>query len=331
MKKIKTPEAWNIEKGNNSVIVAIVDTGVDYTHPDLKANMWISPDGSYGYDFVDNDNNPMDTHGHGTQVAGVVGAVADNGIGICGVAWKVGIMAVRVRATLEMRYDMVARGIRYAVDNGARIINLSLLHGSGNYGDMRRAIDYAYGKGALIVESAGNSNIELESEPQILHDKVTYVAGADRNDLKATSSSYGTRVDVCAPFYATTVGLNGTYVRERGGTSYSAPYVAGLAGLLLSHYPALTNDQLRQCVRAAADNIDALNPRYSGKLGAGRINVYRALTEAVPVTVTTTITESGTTRVTTITTSIPEFSNVKVTASFTVLTILIVMSKRAMK
>jgi len=288
LRKIMAPEAWSIERGRRSVIVAIVDTGVDYSHPDLRSNMWTALDGTYGWDFVDNDKDPMDTDGHGTMVAGVVAAVSNNGIGIAGVAWNVSIMAVRVRADMKgpTYYAKVAQGIRYAADRGAKVINLSLLHGSGSYESMRQAISYAYDKGILLVESAGNQNADLVKEPNILHKNVMYVAGTDQNDVKALGSSFGARVDVCAPYYAMTTALGAEYVMN-GGTSMSAPYVSGLAALLFSENSTLTNDEVRQIIKTTADDIDSVNPNHVGKLGSGRINAYRALARQRSITATT--------------------------------------------
>lgn len=313
--KIMAPESWSVEKGSSSVIVAVVDTGVDYRHPDLEANMWTAPDGAHGWNFVENDSDPMDTYGHGTEVAGVIGAVCNNEIGVCGVAWNIRIMAVRVESGSETDYNLVAEGIRYAANHGARIMNLSLIGGSSGYRRMQDAINYAYSKGVLLIQSAGNGDEDISNRSDVSPGKVMYVAGTDPNDRKA-QSNFGAIVDVCAPYNATTT-LKDSHYGDGAGTSFSAAYVTGLAALLFSHYPSLTNDQVRQIIRSTADNIDSLNSGYAGKLGSGRINAYRALT-AVDISLEITVTGSTTTYMTSTTTRVPEFSNLGPITVFTI-------------
>lgn len=155
---MNAPVAWDRTTGSNSVIIAIVDTGVDYTHPDLAPNMWHNASNEVGYDFGDGDNDPMDIQGHGTHMAGVVGAVGNNATGVTGINWNVKIMAVKVVGinALSAPTSTVANGIRFAADNGARVINMSF-GAPGIYSQtIVDAINYAYSKGAVIIASSGN-------------------------------------------------------------------------------------------------------------------------------------------------------------------------------
>lgn len=316
--QIFAPQAWDVTKGSASVIIAVVDTGVDWDHPDLAANIWVNTkerldgidndnngyiDDIRGWDFVDNatspavgedantpDNNPMDFDGHGTYVAGLAAGVTNNAVGIGSVGWNCKIMPLRVGWRQSNgegvgRSDWMAKAFIYAADNGASVINLS--YGSSEVvGDAAR---YAYNKGALVVTSSGNDNTSstdsfLNTLPFVIN-----VAALSDKDKKANYSSFGPWVTVSAPggdiFSVNPAGLlttsfNNTYARVRG-TSFAAPLVAGLAGLLKAQNPqARPGDILIQIVETA-DHIDALNPGYEGRLGSGRINAFRAVTEKV--------------------------------------------------
>jgi subtilisin family serine protease len=238
--------AWRQTTGAD-VTVAIIDSGVDLGHPDLAPNLWTNPgeitangvdddgngyvDDVHGYDFVDNDGTPQDANGHGTHVAGILGARGDNGIGGAGVAWQAGLMAIRVldgqaRGTTAA----VASGIRYAVDNGARIVNLSLA-GPTSTPDLQEAVRYARGRGVLIVVAVGNDGVDLTNSPTYPaaygEDNVLGIAATTRDGGLSTVSDYGPGADIGAPGeQILSTALGGGY-EWRTGTSMAAPEVAG--------------------------------------------------------------------------------------------------------
>ncbi|MDI6735566.1 MAG: S8 family serine peptidase [bacterium] len=288
---IDAPEAWDIHTGSG-VTIAVIDTGVDWDHPDLANNIWsnsgeisgngIDDDGNgyiddtRGWDFADNDNNPMDYHGHGTHVAGIISAVTNNSQGVAGVGWANKIMPVKMFPSATD--DAIGNAIKYAVDNGARVLSNSWGYTSpGVFPNVvKDAIDYADSSGSLVIFAAGNDNSSSLYYPGA-YDKVIGVASTTHNDTKSSFSNYGDWVDVSAPgssIYSTLWNDTYTYM---SGTSMACPFVSGLAGLLFSLYPAWTNTLVRQRIENTTDDIDALNPGYEGKLGTGRINAYTAI------------------------------------------------------
>jgi subtilisin family serine protease len=314
--QIKAPQAWDIAKGDSNVVVAIIDSGTDWDHPDLAANIWRNVDEVIdgvdndnngfiddirGWDFVDNltdvapgedgdepDNNPMDFGGHGTHTAGLAAARTDNGVGVAAVSWNVKVMPLRVgwRNTANVGrigFSWVAEAFIYAADNGAHVANLSA--GSSNI--VADAARYAFEKGVVITVAAGNENREY-GYPLARTPFAIAVAALDDLDRKASYSTYGDWVKVSAPGgdenrvrpdILSTM-FNDSYIRFHG-TSMAAPLVAGVAALVRSMHPDWSASQVTFQVVETADNIDALNPGYVGKLGTGRINAYRAVTETV--------------------------------------------------
>lgn len=311
--------AWDITQGSHEIIVGIVDSGVDLDHPDLADNIWINEDeiadngidddengyvdDVYGWDFVgatfdpiipDNDPDQDAGSDHGTHVAGVSAAVGNNGIGVTGMAWNLKIMVTKHSSDDESNsiwygYD----GIVYCADNGADIINCSW--GGSTYSKFGQdLIDYAYEKGALVVGAAGNDTQEASYDPPDFnppfypsgYKHVLSVAATDNNDRFTSYSYYGTTIDVTAPgsaILSTVPEDQGSYTRL-SGTSMASPLVAGLAGLVKSVYPDMTSDQITKQIQFTADNIDEVgdNARYVryGGIGTGRVNAYRAVTEA---------------------------------------------------
>ena len=278
---IDAPEAWDINRGNSNVIVAVIDTGIDLNHPDLWTN--ILPRGTEDWDFADaSDLVPEDTDGHGTHVAGTAAAV-DNTTGVIGVAPKCRIMPLRVNLTSGMNQNR-ADAINYvatqasANPNRRYVINCSWKM-SGDHAGVHNAIINAVNKNVIVVFAAGNANQNIDVTPQYpaVYPEVISVAATDQKDVRASFSNYGTKVDVSAPgvnIYSTYPNDTYTYMN---GTSMASPHVAGLAALILSRNPTLSNIQVRQIIENNCDNIDAKNPGYVGKLGKGRINAYRAL------------------------------------------------------
>jgi len=262
--KVQAPAAWDITRGSSSVRIAIVDTGVQYNHPDLSGKVVL------GHDYVDGDNNPYDGNGHGTHCAGIAAAVTNNGTGIAGMAPNASILAVRVldnngSGTL----DAVANGIIYAADNGAKVISLSL-GGSAGSTTLQNAVDYAWNKGAVVVAAAGNSGTNLPSYPAYYSNAIA-VAATTSSDVKASYSNWGSWVDVAAPgssIYSTYP--TNTYT-SLSGTSMATPHVAGLAGLLAAQ--GRSNSNIRAAIQNTADAISGTGTYWT----YGRINAYRAV------------------------------------------------------
>lgn len=282
--KIQAPQAWDTETGKGSVVIAILDTGVDYDHEDLAGNMWKDSSSYYGYDFVNVDNYPNDDHSdsHGTHCAGIAAAVTDNSTGIAGVSWKSKIMAVKVLDSLGwgILSDEID-GINYAANQGADIISMSF--GATVYppipSDMERdAINDAYNQGCLLVAASGNDNQPYVAYPAA-YDNVIAVGASnlsdERCDYPLWSSNYGTELDVVAPgndILSTTIG--DTYA-SLGGTSMATPFVSGLAALIWSHNSALTNVDVRDTIISSAYDIGSSG--WDKYTGYGRINAEEAL------------------------------------------------------
>ena len=315
-------EQWGLEKirwedaradagASREILIAIVDSGIEYTHPDLSENIWINAaewdgvpgvdddangyvDDVRGWDFTDaptlpgtgdyliRDNDPMDESGHGTHVAGIVGAAADNGIGVAGVFPHGKLMALRAGLNLSfgslLEDDDVAAAIVYAADNRADVINMS-------WGDprmsplIRDVIQYAYGRGCVLVAAAGNERTEGLFFPAGL-DETLAVGASDASDQFAHFSNFGWNLDLLAPG----VGVISTYLsgqyKTLSGTSMAAPHVAGLAGLILSHHPDFSPEEVRW--RLVSSGEELYEPGWDPRSGYGRIDAVRALAEEAP-------------------------------------------------
>ena len=306
---MKLPQAWAIEKGDREVVIAIIDSGIDYRHDDLAPKAWINPgevpdndldddgngyiDDVYGWDFTDapnlqaegdyieGDDEPIDERGHGTHVAGIAGAMPDNGIGIAGVAWDCPLMAIRAGLSLggssRLQDDDSAAAIVYAADNGASVINMS-------WGSERRsfviqdAIDYAHARGVVLVAAAGNSQKAAAIFPAAYR-KVIAVASTEQNQQRFYQSNFGASVDIGAPGNVIlSTQINNQY-RLLTGTSMASPHVAGVAALILAKRPALTHEEVRHILINTADPVyqedsDVLDEKF---VGAGTVNAERAL------------------------------------------------------
>jgi len=303
---VDAPEAWDMEIGSPDVVVAIIDSGIDCTHPDLAAKIWNNTDeipgngidddhNGYiddvmGWDFYYNDSDPKDGLGHGTMCAGVAAASANNGIGIAGVCWKCTIMPIQGCNEGGGGYwDDNAMGIKYAADNDADVISMSW----GGYGVpniLRDAVNYAYGKGVFLCAGAGNDNKSTKFYPAA-YENVTAGAATNQNDKRCTEedwwpgggSNYGEWVDIAAPgnLIYTTLPTYHVYFNDYGykqnydygrGTSFATPMVAGVAALLLSKNPSLTPDEVKKLI---CENADPYNSTQY--IGTGRINAQKAL------------------------------------------------------
>jgi hypothetical protein len=270
--KIEADKAWNIQVGNSSVLVAVVDTGVYYRHPDLAPNYV-----ALGYDWVNGDNDPLDDHGHGTHCAGIITAAMNNSVGISGVA-QVSVMAEKALAYNGVGYeDDLANAIVHAVDQGAKIISCSW--GSSSDSQLLHdAVEYATSKGALVVAAAGNSGSSEKHYPAA-YPEVVAVTATNEKDKLASFSSYGDWVDVAAPGTSiVSTFLWNTYV-SMSGTSMACPHVAGVAALVWSQFPWMTNVQVRSQLLNTADDLGKAG--FDAYYGYGCVNARKAVAESV--------------------------------------------------
>ncbi len=312
---IDAPEAWDLEKGDSSITIAIIDKGIDWTHNDLAANIWLNPgedawsdpnnpstgngiddDGNgftddwKGWNIISDNGNSQDqsSDSHGTHCAGIAGAVTNNNIGIAGVSWNSKLMAVRAMYNSgSIPWSFAGPAIIYAADNGADIISMSF-GGTWSNSTLKAAVDYAYGSGCVLVAAMGNYNSEAGLIPATYSNTIA-VGATNTDDTRAKpgdwsnpseGSNYGNHIDVIAPgswIYST---LNNNQYGYKDGTSMATPMVAGLAALLLSRKPSLTNVQVRDLIRDYAedkvgDSEDT--PGFDKYYGYGRINADKSL------------------------------------------------------
>jgi subtilisin family serine protease len=267
--KIRMPEAWDFETGDPSVVIAVVDTGVDYTHPDLDDGKVIA-----GYDFVNDDSDAMDDHGHGTHCAGIAAANANDGVGVAGVAFGCRVMAVKVLDAWGSGWDTdVAEGIAFAADRGAKVISLSL-GGAGNSQVLHDAVIYARGKGCLVVCAAGNTADGSMQYPSGYPESFS-VAATDSSDTVAWFSTHNAEVDIAAPGVGVLSSVAGGGYATWSGTSMATPHVAGVAALVFSRYPSETADHVRTRLTAGASDLGAAG--RDDYYGSGRLDALKAL------------------------------------------------------
>lgn len=267
---VRAPQGWDMATGSPAVTIAVLDSGVQAAHPDLSAKL-VS-----GYDFVNGDSDPADDYGHGTRVAGIAAAITDNGQGVAGISWGARIMPVKVLNSYGSgTYANVAAGIRFAVDNGARVINLSLGGGSSST-TLLDAVNYAVGLGAVLVAAAGNSGGALYY-PAAYPDVVA-VGATDNLNVRAASSSHGPQLDLTAPgvgIYTTQLG--GGYAYE-SGTSAAAPFVSGAAAILIgipgNGFSSVVVEQMLESAKDLGD------PGFDEEYGWGLLQLDRALRRA---------------------------------------------------
>lgn len=289
LRLIGLEDAWDITTGAAEVIVAVLDTGADLTHPELAAKL------VPGYDFAFGDSIPADDHGHGSHVAGIVGAASDNGIGVAGVAWGSRIMPVKVFDESGTGTDSsVAEGICWAADHGARIINISGGTTAASH-LVRDAVAYAAGKGCLVIAAAGNG-YESGNVPQYpaAFPQVIAVGAVGHLDERARYSNTGAYLELVAPggnptgpsdpdndhwIYSTFYRGSGMSYADAAGTSVAAPHVAGLAALLWSANPALSAAEVRCLLARTAVDLGA--PGWDEAFGWGRIDAAAAVAAAM--------------------------------------------------
>ena len=284
---IDAPQAWGVTPGSPNVTVAVVDTGVWYTDTDIAANMWNNTDGSHGWNFILNNNNPMDSDSasgtyHGTGVGGVIAAVTNNNYLIAGVA-QVRVMALEALGPNgEGSSYNTSLAIKWAADHGARVINLSLGTNQTYVGptDIQLAINYAWGKGALVIAAAGNSGTNSLDYPASLPNVVS-VGAVDQTDTRASFSNYGTGLSISAPGVQILTLSASNEVHYLSGTSLATPYVSGVAALILSLEPTLTNVELWNILNTTAVPAQGTScstpPCYNTQYGWGIVNAWNAI------------------------------------------------------
>lgn len=275
---IKALGGWDWSTGGAEIIIAIIDSGVTADHEDLVNQ--VVP----GYNFVYDNNNTYDDNGHGTFVASIAAAETNNGKGMAGVSWHSKIMPIKVVSSAgQGTYTNIALGIRYAADQGARVLNLSL-GGSTPSFILEDACRYAFDKGCVIAVASGNSGGRV-LYPAAYDSDCLAVAATDANDIRASFSNIGPELDIAAPgvfvFGALFSPNEPDILNNYGwgsGTSFSTPYVAGAAALLLHYKPFLTNIQVMKLLRFTADDVNkSLYPGVDNYLGYGRINLATLL------------------------------------------------------
>jgi subtilisin family serine protease len=334
---IDAPQAWDVQTGSASVVVAVIDSGVDMAHEDLASRIWDNPgeipgnavdddangfvDDANGWDFFNNNNDPnpngagattaeeMGTVRHGTHVAGLIGAVGDNGVGVTGHAWSCQIMPVQVFNSGSTSSAIVMGAFEYARDNGADVINMSL--GGGYTETWNDPITLAYNMGITVVVAAGNDSFGdgaryfftdqpstwlspvCNDGPNFIDNHVLGVGATDSSDVCAffTNLDKSARefVDVMAPgvndystfYYNPPEGFNSRY-GFMSGTSQAAPVTAGLVALIKSQFPGFGPGAIIHQIRAGSENINAQNPTNIGFMGAGRINSANTLVDQPP-------------------------------------------------
>lgn len=265
--RIDAPNAWLTTTGHSNVTIAILDSGIDTSHPDLVAKL------VPGRNIYNNNDDTRDVFGHGTAVAGIAGAASNNGIGVASVAWGCGIMPIRISDTSGMATAAnIASGLSWAADHGARVANVSYyVTGSKTISSAAR---YFQSKGGVVVAAAGNYGVHetTPDDPYILT-----IGATDPQDVLYNYSNRGNNLDLVAPGNNTTTLLGGLY-GAGGGTSFAAPVVAGVAALMFSANPALTPAELVDILKRNADDLGPTG--WDSVFGNGRVNAAQAVTAA---------------------------------------------------
>lgn len=268
--KISAPTAWNSTTGSSSVIIAILDTGCDPTHPDL------APKYVPGWNFYDNNSDTHDVNGHGTAVAGAAAACSNNGTGVASLAWGCLVMPIRISdASGSASSSAMANGLVWAADHGARVANISY-NMVGWLTAVTTAAQYFASKGGVVTASAGNSGSGLtySDNPYVLT-----ISATDSNDSICSWSCFGTPIDLAAPGNGIYTTCNGGGYAAWAGTSFSAPIVAGVAALMISANPNLTGQQVHDLLEQSADDLGA--PGWDAYYGYGRVNAAKAVSLAL--------------------------------------------------
>lgn len=270
LSKVEAPLAWDLARGRSNIVIAVLDSGVMANHADLSGQ--ILP----GYDFVNGDSDPADDFGHGTAVAGTVVAAGNNSFGAAGVAFGCRVLPVKVvDASGFGSYSTIAQGIRYAVDQGARVINLSIA-GTAASAALQDAVNYAWGSNVIVVASAGNDGNSIPQYPAACQNVIA-VSALTSMDSLAGFSSFGSHIRLSAPgenIWTTQRTASSPFGAWRG-TSFASPIVAGAAGLVAAANPSLSNQRIGLILAESADDLGAAG--NDEQFGAGRVNLYKAI------------------------------------------------------
>lgn len=298
--------AWDITTGNDAITIAVLDSGLRMNHPEFTSRIWVNADelsdgldtdtngfvdDINGWDFVNDDNDPTDDHGHGTNVTGIIAATGDNNIGYSGVDWQCKIMPIKILDENNAGfYSNWIAGINYAVSKGAKIINMSV-GGSTYSAAMETAVDNAHANGIIITVSNMNFNNDTPYYPAA-YTKTIAVGSTDSDDTRSnpffwnvtSGSNYGSHIDVVAPgnfIFGLSHSSDTNYNGYWGGTSQAAPLVAGICSLILDQKPSLTPDEVKAVLRDTAEDMvgDPVEDTagFDNFYGAGRVNAYNAL------------------------------------------------------
>ncbi len=305
LRQINAPQAWSSVTDTTALVVAVIDSGIRLDHPDLATQVWVNSGETPG-NYIDDDGNgqiddvhgwhfyhgwtgttyvPMqdaniaDDYGHGTHVAGIIGAATNNNVGIAGVAWGARVLPVKVLNQYgDGWYSDIAAGIVYAVDNGANIINLSL-GGTVDSPVLREPIEYAQAHGVLVIAATGNTGGSVLYPAA--YDSVLAVAATDQSDQRAAFSNFGPEVDVAAPgvdIYSTWPWVTGYFTKS--GTSMAAPHVAGVAALVWTQWPQLSARQV--AIKIMLTAVDVGDVGWDTQTGFGRLEADRAVNQPPP-------------------------------------------------
>jgi thermitase len=309
---IEMENAWAIEQGDSSVIVAIIDTGVKWNHPDFNGRMWVNRaeipangldddanglvDDFQGWDFADKDADPMDENGHGTNIASIIGANANNTTGFAGMDWNCKLMNLKVMNQSNAYYSWWIEAIYYAVDHGAKVLNMSL-GGETESQALTDAVNYALSKNVIVVVGMGNNATNKVSFPANVPGVIA-VGSTDPDDTRsevfnwspASGSNFGPHISVVAPgsyIYGLSHKDNNDFNTYFSGTSQATAYVSGLASLLRAQLPDAINTEIKELIeKTAEDKVGDPSEDKEGKddyYGFGRINAYSALLVNAPL------------------------------------------------
>ncbi len=284
--RIGMPAAWDITRGSENIKVAVIDTGIDYNGEEFVGRKIVkgenfayckSARNKNGFCMSAPGRDPLDDHGHGTHVAGTIGAMSNNGLGVAGMLWNTTLLAIKTMKS-DGRGDMSDNvdGLANAMELGARVINMSLTSGKGtnlcsNVPELQKTIDDAVSRGIVVVVAAGNENQDASNEAPPSCSGVIVVGASTMDDKRWPSSNYGPRVDISAPGAGIISSFTGNRYAINDGTSMAAPHVAAAAALILSINPALTPRAVLSCL---VDNADSIN---TDKPIGKRLNVAKAL------------------------------------------------------
>ncbi|HET9531641.1 MAG TPA: S8 family serine peptidase [Blastocatellia bacterium] len=266
--KIASPSAWSMTTGNSNIVIAILDTGIDLSHPDLAGKL------VPGWNIWDNNPDTSDVYGHGTAVAGTAAASSNNTQGVASVAWGCQIMPVRISDLNGFGYaSTVAMGLNWAADHGARVANVS--YKFSNSLTVRNAAQNFQNRGGVVVMSAGNDGAFDSSadNPYVLT-----VSGTTVADVIISWSNRGNNIDLAAPGAGIWTTNRGGGYGSWNGTSFSSPIVAGVAGLVLSVNPGLSGSQAQEILKRSADDLGSAG--WDSSYGWGRVNAANAVTLA---------------------------------------------------